>query len=181
MTDSKVNQSVIKNDESEVKKNGTTKKENERDTSGTDEISRDQLEHEEFKDYANWYIRYNINEREKWDRKYKFLVGEYQAEASKRKRLEEESDKKDETIMDLTNQNKRLKRDHEGAVNRENDTSQKYKQLLEDTKHKPKKFNECFVKGCENAPTVKFKSLSFCSFECVEKTFTVKAIDLQPI
>lgn len=176
-----MNQPVIKHDESEAKKSGTTKKENERDTSGTDETSRDRLEHVEFKDYANWYVRYNINEREKWDRKYKFLVGEYQAAASKSKRLEQELEKKGETIMVLTQQNKRLKRDYEDAVNRENDTSQKYKQLLEDTKHKSKKFNECFVKGCENAPTAKFKSLSFCSLECVEKTFTVKAIDLQPI
>lgn len=176
-----MSQSVIEHDESEAKGSGTTKKENEWDTSGTDETSRDRLEHEEFKDYANWYVRYNINEREKWDRKYKFLVGEYQAAASKSKRLEQELEKKNEKVIVLTHQNKRLKRDYEDAINRENDTSKKYKQLLEDTKHKSKKINECFVKGCEKAPTVKFKSLSFCSLKCAEKTFTVKAIGLQPI
>lgn len=142
--------------------------------------SPNQSEHDEFKDYANWYVRYNIAQQEHRDRKYKFILGEYNAESAKRKHLEQELETKQKQIATLNNENKRLKSDTEEAVKRENVLSRKCKDLLDEMKHH-KSSKQCFVKHCEHAPTARFKSLSFCSFACAEKTFTVKAIDLKPI
>lgn len=167
-------------DDSVAENSGSNETKNDRDTNATKEQSEDRLEHDEFKDYANWYVRYNITQRENCERKYKFILGEYQAELAKRKRLELALESKDDQIVNLMNQNKRLKNDYEEAVERNNIMSQKYSDLLEETKHH-KSSKKCFVKHCKHAPTSRFKSLLFCSFECAANTFTVKAIDLQSI
>lgn len=172
-------QSAKKLVESEAE-NGTTKTENDRDTNATNEQSQDRMEHDEFKEYVNWYVRYNIAQREKCYLKYNFILGEYQAEATKRKRLEVALESNDDKIANLMHQHERLKKDCEEAVAHKNVMSQMYSDLLEETKHH-KSSKKCFVKHCKHAPTARFKSLSFCSFECANKTFTVKAIDLQII